>query len=428
MSIRQDDDETSVSSMGGFSLRSFLGGMRLVNHETDEVAHSMHPSTPSVSHLSTGLPRTSPVNESLTTHLSQGPPVPPNVPSTKSEPSNRPFAFNLGSNTKLINELIAKETRSMTADENHTNNLYTHSSQQSALNASVQPHKALYSSQFSQPSQPSQPSQHRIHSNYSIQSASTSTPLTEPIAPYNNNSHALEQLNAAQTELSRSKMQLEESNQRLISLQRQYEHERQMNINTQRAAQEKMESYRRQSEQARLELAQLHNSLTTNKSAEQSLLIERDSQLNDMRQTYQRDIASLKEKHEESMKASQQNIEVAHEQMQRLSEELSNNVTKSDQLESELKRLQLENQDMKLSIPPTPVVPPSCDENAGGFFMNVQQGVVSVESTQSTQSTSSSSKPFSSALSADLSQVIKNAFLKRQRHGIYGDVVINENK
>lgn len=418
MSIRQDDDETPVSSMGGFSLRTFLGGMRLVNHETDYVAHSMHPSTSSVSHLSTGLPRTSPVNEFSTTHLSQGPPVPPNVPSTKPEPSNRPFAFNLGSNTKLINELIAKETRSMSADEHHTNNLYTHSSQQSGLNASVQPHKALY------PSQVSQLSPHRIHSNYSMQSASTSTPMTEPIDPYNHNPHALEQLNAAQMELSRSKMQLEESKKQFISLQRQYEHERQMNINTQRAAQEKMESYRRQSEQARLELDQLHNSLTTNKSAEQSLLIERDSQLNDMRQTYQRDIASLKEKHEESMKASQRNIEVAHEQMQRLSEELSNNVTKSDQLESELQRLQIENKNMKLRIPPTPVVPPSCDENVGGFSMNVQQGVVSVESTQST---SSSSKPFISALSADLSQVIKNAFLKRQRHGIYGDVVINEN-
>jgi hypothetical protein len=201
-------------------------------------------------------------------------------------------------------------------------------------------------------------------------------------------------------------------------LQRKYDQDRKVASETLRAMQDTMESYRRHAEQSKHDLLQLQTTITTNKSAEQSALVARDSQLIELRQKHTQEMNALKENHLEAMRQESEKMMQASYELSALNTTNDVLVQKNCQLEHSLQQLKTENESLR---PPTiaePLLPPSYNKEVVNSQLRISKGCVSVSSEMNDMT-------IKTALSKDLSEVVMNAFRRRQKHGLISDVIIN---
>jgi hypothetical protein len=419
MSIRQDDDEQAVQRGSGFSLRSIFGGMRFIDSESDTLPHSQ---MPSFSQLSSDMERTiqpvsAPMSSSHEFHTCPEP--------QQTLTPTRGFKFNLGAKTHELNQMFANDNAQTLPpppddgafDLQMRPGTNTKATMQLTPNMTpIQTAHSMQLQQLQQPQQPQQPPQ-RMQPMQPMRTTSSYNPPQSfaDVVPQQSDSI---QLSQAKTQVTNVTLQLEESKRRFLMLQRKYDQDRKVASETLRAMQDTMESYRRHAEQSKHDLLQLQTTITTNKSAEQSALVARDSQLIELRQKHTQEMNALKENHLEAMRQESEKMMQASYELSALNTTNDVLVQKNCQLEHSLQQLKTENESLR---PPTiaePLLPPSYNKEVVNSQLRISKGCVSVSSEMNDMT-------IKTALSKDLSEVVMNAFRRRQKHGLISDVIIN---
>lgn len=330
------------------------------------------------------------------------------TPRESPQPASRGFKFNLGAKSHKINEMFAHDN-AQSLPTQPDEDVLDFQVRAAPTNANVIKPSAhtKYTPQFVQPAQPLRPTS-------PMYTPSQLAQLSHP-PPEINQTH---QSHVVKSQLNEMASQLEESKRRLIVMQRKHDQERKTTAETFRSMQDTIESHKRQAEQAKHELMQLQTTITTNKSAEQSALVARDSQLFEMRQAYTQQLNAMRDSHLESLRTEREKMTQASNEISKLNMEKDLLAQQNLNLESSLQTLKVENDNLRPPIIAEPLVPPACDHEVINSQVCISNGQMTIGSMMSNDT-------IKSALSKDLSAVVMNAFKRRQKHGLVSDVVVN---